>query len=71
MGIASHHLSSAHLLPISTLPNPLTMLTSPLNALRTKAAVAGSLLRGPAATQKRFLSIHEHLSMGLVSTDRR
>ncbi|CAO1625129.1 unnamed protein product [Parajaminaea phylloscopi] len=42
------------------------MLSSPLRTLRARATVAGSMLRGPAASQKRFLSIHEHLSMGLL-----
>jgi len=40
-----------------------------LNMFRSRATVAQSLLRaGPnAAVQKRFLSIHEYLSMGLLN----
>lgn len=40
-----------------------------LNLFRSRATMAQSMLRvGPAsATQKRFLSIHEHLSMGLLN----
>lgn len=40
-----------------------------LNLFRSRATVAQSLLRhgSNAAVQKRFLSIHEHLSMGLLN----
>lgn len=40
-----------------------------LNLFRSRAAMAQSSLRtgSNAAAQKRFLSIHEHLSMGLLN----
>ena len=40
-----------------------------LNLFRSRATAAQSLLRhgSNAAVQKRFLSIHEHLSMGLLN----
>ena len=39
------------------------------NLFRSRASMANSMLRaGPAAaTQKRFLSIHEYLSMGMLN----
>lgn len=37
------------------------------SSLRTTAVKARALARGPAAAQKRFLSIHEHLSMDLLN----
>lgn len=41
----------------------------PFGALRTRAASANTMMRhGPmGATQKRFLSIHEYLSMDLLN----
>lgn len=45
-----------------------TMLSTPLKTLRLRAGVASTMMRGTGASQKRFLSIHEHLSMGMVSS---
>ncbi|CAO1635082.1 unnamed protein product [Sympodiomycopsis kandeliae] len=42
------------------------MLSSPFNTLRMRAATAKGMLKGTGAAQKRALSIHEHLSMGLL-----
>lgn len=45
------------------------MTVGPLAGLRTRASVAKTLLQsGPYAAQKRFLSIHEYLSMDLLNS---
>lgn len=46
-----------------------TIMIRALNLFRSRATAAQSLLRhgSNAAVQKRFLSIHEHLSMGLLN----
>lgn len=44
-----------------------SLVASPLSAARARASMAGTMLRGPAAAQKRYLSIHEYLSMGILN----
>ncbi|MCO5558246.1 hypothetical protein L7F22_011825 [Adiantum nelumboides] len=45
-----------------------SMGLKPLGGLRTRASMASTMLRGgPGAAQKRFLSIHEYLSMDLLN----
>lgn len=45
-----------------------SMGLKPLGGLRTRASMASTMLRGgPNAAQKRFLSIHEYLSMDLLN----